>query len=63
MLIFSVNKLQKVTGVNDFEWIELPMNISAKEGYFVCKVIGESMNKKIPNGAIRVGSYTRASQM
>jgi len=36
---------------SDFEWIELPMNISAKEGYFVCKVIGESMNKKIPNGA------------
>lgn len=36
---------------SDFDWIELPMNISAKEGYFVCKVIGESMNKKIPNGS------------
>lgn len=35
----------------DFEWIELPFNIAAKEGYFVCKVIGESMNKKIPNGS------------
>ena len=32
-------------------WVELPMNISVKEGYFVCKVIGESMNKKIPNGS------------
>lgn len=35
----------------DFEWVELPMNISAKEGYFVCQVIGESMNKKIDNGS------------
>jgi hypothetical protein len=33
------------------EWVELPMNVAAKEGYFVCRVIGESMNKKIPNGS------------
>lgn len=36
---------------SDFEWIELPFNITAKKGYFVCKVAGESMNKKIPNGS------------
>jgi DUF2075 family protein len=36
---------------SDFEWVELPFNIAAKKGYFVCKVIGESMNKKIPNGS------------
>ncbi len=36
---------------SEFTWIELPMNISAKKGYFVCKVKGESMNKKIPNGS------------
>lgn len=36
---------------SDFEWIELPFNIAVKKGYFVCKVIGESMNKKIPNGS------------
>jgi DUF2075 family protein/Cdc6-like AAA superfamily ATPase len=36
---------------SDFDWIELPINVSVKEGYFVCKVIGESMNKKIPNGS------------
>lgn len=35
----------------NFEWIELPQNISAREGYFVCQIIGESMNKKIENGA------------
>lgn len=35
----------------DFDWIELPTNVSAKEGYFVCQIIGESMNKKIENGS------------
>ena len=35
----------------ELEWIELPFNIAAKQGYFVCKVVGESMNKKIPDGS------------
>jgi DUF2075 family protein/DNA replication protein DnaC len=32
-------------------WIEPPFNISAKKGFFVCRVVGESMNKIIPNGS------------
>lgn len=36
---------------SDFDWIELPFNIAVKEGYFVCKIEGESMNKIIPNGS------------
>ncbi|MDO8999698.1 MAG: DUF2075 domain-containing protein [Bacteroidota bacterium] len=36
---------------SDFDWVELPFNVTAKKGYFVCKVEGESMNKKIPNGS------------
>lgn len=36
---------------SDLTWIEPPFNISAKKGYFICKVIGESMNKKIPSGS------------
>ncbi len=36
---------------SDFDWIELPFHISAKEGYFVCKVEGDYMNKIIPNGS------------
>lgn len=36
---------------SNFDWIELPFNISVKKGYFVCKVNGESMNQKIPNGS------------
>jgi len=36
---------------DEFDWVELPMRYSASEKYFVCKVVGESMNKKIPNGS------------
>lgn len=36
---------------SELTWIEPPINISAKKGYFVCKVVGESMNKIIPNGS------------
>ena len=43
--------LQIQAEYEDYEWIELPINISARKDYFVCQVIGESMNKKIENGA------------
>lgn len=33
------------------EWAELADGFSAKEGMFVAKVVGESMNKRIPNGS------------
>lgn len=36
---------------SDFEGIELPFYIVPEKGCFVCKVIGESMNKKISNGS------------
>ncbi|MCE2786814.1 MAG: DUF2075 domain-containing protein [Sphingobacteriales bacterium] len=36
---------------SELTWIEPPFNIAAKKGYFVCKVVGESMNNKIPNGS------------
>ena len=34
------------------QWIKLPGSIPAKEDHFVCQVIGESMNKKIPNRSL-----------
>jgi len=43
------SELQSVT---DFEWVELPKPYQASENYFVCQVIGESMNKIIPNGSL-----------
>jgi uncharacterized protein len=35
----------------EFNWAELPMQVSPKKGYFIAQVIGESMNRKIPNGS------------
>lgn len=35
----------------DYEWVELPDIFSTSEGMFVMQVVGESMNKRIPNGA------------
>jgi DUF2075 family protein len=36
---------------SDCEWVELPIKYSANKEYFVCQIIGESMNKRIANGA------------
>ena len=33
------------------DWVELPEPFVAKEGFFVTRVVGESMNRRIPNGA------------
>ncbi len=36
----------------EYELIEVPMKYKPAENYFACTVIGESMNKEIPNGSI-----------
>jgi len=36
---------------SELTWVEPPFNVAAREGYFICKVVGESMNKRIPNGS------------
>ncbi len=46
---FSESQIQ--TEYDNYKWVELPINISAREDYFVCQIIGESMNKKIKNGS------------
>ncbi|WP_049630403.1 DNA/RNA helicase domain-containing protein [Cellvibrio sp. pealriver] len=33
------------------DWVELPEEFATKEGMFVIRVIGESMNRKIPDGS------------
>lgn len=37
--------------LGEHDWVELPEPFVAKEGYFVTRVVGESMNRKIPNGS------------
>ena len=47
----------------EFSWAELPMQVSPKNGYFIAQVIGESMNKKIPNGSFCLfEEYTAGSR-
>jgi SOS-response transcriptional repressor LexA len=36
----------------DYTLIEIPENIKYKDDYFACKIVGESMNRVIPNGSI-----------
>jgi uncharacterized protein len=41
---------QQVFEPLDAEWVEVP-KVKPKEGLFVAQVVGESMNRRIPNGA------------
>jgi len=36
---------------DECDWVELPDSFRSQKGHFVTRVIGESMNKRIPNGA------------
>jgi DUF2075 family protein/predicted GIY-YIG superfamily endonuclease len=38
--------------VEDFDWVEIPSRYKPSKDLFACQVVGESMNKVIPNGAI-----------
>jgi DUF2075 family protein/SOS-response transcriptional repressor LexA len=47
----AAGKFSDLQSHSELTWIEPPFNISAQKGYFICRVVGESMNKKIPNGS------------
>jgi DUF2075 family protein/predicted GIY-YIG superfamily endonuclease/SOS-response transcriptional repressor LexA len=48
----AAGNFSDLQNVNDFEWIELPFRYKPSKELFACKVLGESMNKIIPNGSI-----------
>lgn len=49
--------------VDSVRYIELDSTLSNKQNYFACKVVGESMNKIIPNGSICLfEKYTQGSR-
>jgi uncharacterized protein len=37
--------------VDDHDWVEMPPEFRIQEGMFVTRVLGESMNRRIPNGS------------
>lgn len=47
----AAGSFSEIQAHSELTWIEPPFNVSARKDYFVCKVIGESMNKIIPNGS------------
>jgi DUF2075 family protein/phage repressor protein C with HTH and peptisase S24 domain/predicted GIY-YIG superfamily endonuclease len=48
----AAGNFSELQNVNDFDWIELPPGYKPSNDLFACTVIGESMNKVIPNGSI-----------
>jgi len=47
----AAGSFSDIQTAKDYSMIEVPEYFN-KEGYFACKVIGESMNRRIPNGSI-----------
>ncbi|MDC3332876.1 S24 family peptidase [bacterium] len=48
---FDPFKLSMEQQLEVCDWVQLPEPFVHKPGYFVVQVMGESMNKRIPNGA------------
>ncbi|MGB5819845.1 MAG: DNA/RNA helicase domain-containing protein [Saonia sp.] len=47
----SAGDFGQIQQVEDVAWIQLPQNYRPSKDLFACQIIGESMNKVIPNGA------------
>jgi superfamily II DNA or RNA helicase/HKD family nuclease/phage repressor protein C with HTH and peptisase S24 domain len=47
----AAGTFSEIQSDKDFTLIEGPENIKPNNGYFACKIIGESMNRVIPNGS------------
>lgn len=48
----AAGNFSELQTVSDCEWIEIPSRYKPSKDLFACTVIGESMNKVIPNGSI-----------
>ncbi|WP_373553629.1 DNA/RNA helicase domain-containing protein [Haliscomenobacter sp.] len=48
----AAGAFSEVQEVSDYTWIELPSRYKPSTDLFACTVVGESMNKVIPNGSI-----------
>lgn len=48
----AAGNFSEVQNVDDFDWVKIPERYRLPKDFFACKVIGESMNKIIPNGSI-----------
>lgn len=47
----AAGEFSSYQNIENCNWVKLPDHIRVREGYFVAQVMGESMNKRIPNGS------------
>lgn len=47
----EVPNYDDIGGIEEFDWVELPDAFRPQKGLFVAQVVGESMNRRIPNGS------------
>jgi DUF2075 family protein/SOS-response transcriptional repressor LexA len=50
-LSIAAGDFSQYQSVEEFDYVELPEPFTAKPNYFVARVMGESMNRRIPNGS------------
>lgn len=48
----AAGSFSEMQSEKDFTLIEVPENVKFKDDYFACKIVGDSMNRVIPNGSI-----------
>ena len=48
----AAGEFGEIQQVEDLQWLNIPEKIKPSKDLFACQVIGESMNKVIPNGAL-----------
>ena len=50
-LKIAAGQFSNEQNIEECDWVELPDSFRPQKGHFVARVVGESMNKRIPNGA------------
>ena len=48
----AAGDFSELQNIEDFDWVELPTKYKPSKDLFACTVLGDSMNKVIPNGSI-----------
>jgi len=47
----AAGSFSEMQSEKDYSFIEVPDKLNTQEDYFACKIVGESMNRVIPNGS------------
>jgi len=47
----SAGSFSELQQIDEMQWVKAPDNFKINKDYFICQIVGESMNKIIPNGS------------